>query len=166
MTKSVRVFTDGSCSSNPGPGGWSAVFEIDGECKVLCGHEVSTTNNRMELQAVIEAYRRIVSQKVRALKSVQSYEIFSDSSYVVSAICKGWIKNWELRGWHNSRGEATKNKDMWEELSSLIAMAEAAKISVNVRKVKGHSGNQLNEMADKIAVMETQKAKEEKRERA
>lgn len=157
--KKIRVFTDGSCSYNPGPGGWAAVFEIDGECRVLRGNDANTTNNRMELRAVIEAYRRIVSRKVKALRRVEDYEIHSDSAYVVNAITLGWLDKWRRKGWQNDRGEPTKNKDMWRELATLLEMADAAGMRITVHKVKGHAGNPLNEMADKIAVEETEKAK-------
>jgi ribonuclease HI len=164
--ETIRVFTDGSCSTNPGPGGWAAVFEIDGECRVICGNDVSTTNNRMELQAVIEAYRKIVLKKTKSLNCFDSFEIHSDSAYVVNAICKGWLKNWDSCGWENSKHEPVKNRDLWQELNTLIEMARAAKITIVLKKVKGHAGNPLNEMADRIAVQDTEKAKEKRKELA
>ena len=155
----VRIFTDGSCSSNPGPGGWAAVFELDGECRAIVGNDVKTTNNRMELRAVIEAVRRVMSRKVKALRHVEDYQIHSDSAYVVNAINKGWLAGWRSRGWRNDRGEKTKNKDMWEELVTLLDMAKAAGVNVEFIKVKGHAGEPLNEMADRLAVGQTEEAK-------
>lgn len=149
---SIRFFTDGACSGNPGPGGW-AIVKLDNE-SVQCfsGGEVETTNNRMELKAVVTAMRNISK-----LDEKEKYEIHSDSAYVVNAIKNEWIKRWQLNGWKTSRKEEVKNQDLWKELLELQKGLKSLGFKVKFVKVKGHSGNMFNEMADKLAKEETQK---------
>ncbi|MCL6520787.1 MAG: ribonuclease HI [Firmicutes bacterium] len=134
------VYTDGACSNNqaPGgqPGGWAAVFR-DGTC--LSGGDPATTNNRMELTAVIEALRHTPPGS--------SVAVWSDSAYVVNAFLQDWFSGWERRGWRNSRGQPVENQDLWRELLRLVRERR-----VTWHKVSGHSGDPLNEKADRLAV--------------
>lgn len=158
--RKIRVYTDGSCSGNPGCGGWAAIFVFDDdECKILKGHSTETTNNRMELTAVVRALEKITSRKNTFNPRRTRFEINSDSAYVVNAICKGWLQNWDDCGWKSSKGEWVKNRDLWRQTHALLTKARDMKIRIVFKKVKGHSGNPLNDLADKIAVMETEKAK-------
>lgn len=141
----IKAFTDGACSGNPGPGGWGAIILIPSQRKKyhISGYEQETTNNRMELKAVIEAVRLATEQ------NVDSIHIFSDSAYVVNAINQSWILRWENNSWRTASGEAVKNKDLWVQLSFLLY-----KQAVKFTKVKGHSGNKYNEEADRLAKQE------------
>lgn len=145
----VRIYTDGACSKNPGPGGWAALFTTDTKIITLKGSELNTTNNRMELIAVIESYKKILELNEKG-KTDLEYEIFSDSAYVVNAINGCWIEKWMLNDWKTSKGEV-RNQDLWIEFYGLKIRAQMRKIPVIVTKVKGHSGNSFNDMADKIA---------------
>ena len=137
--KIVRIYTDGACSGNPGPGGWGAVLMYAEQVKEICGGEPNTTNQRMEIKAVIEA--------LKALK-VSDWEVtvYSDSAYVVNAFNQNWIDNWQRNGWRNSKKDAVANQDLWQELISLIG-----KNRVRFEKVKGHAGNEWNERCDQLA---------------
>ena len=163
----VRLFTDGACSENPGPGGWAVVIEsFDGVAAVedvISGYDLETTNNKMELTAVIQAYKKVLDLKVHDPRDETEYEIVSDSAYVINAVMQGWIGKWSTNGWKNSKGENVKNIGLWKEFLMLHKMAKSAKLSVKFKKVKGHSGNPLNEVADKVAVAEKVKAVQMKR---
>ena len=136
--KRVLLYTDGACSGNPGPGGWGAIL-IYGEIKKeLSGGETSTTNNRMELTAVIEGLKR--------LKFTCIVDIYSDSDYTVNAFQEGWVSNWEKGGWIKADKKPVLNADLWQELISLVR-----KHQVTFHKVKGHSDNQLNNRCDELA---------------
>ena len=136
--KRVLLYTDGACSGNPGPGGWGAIL-IYGEIKKeLSGGETSTTNNRMELTAVIEGLKR--------LKFPCIVDIYSDSAYTVNAFHEGWVRNWEKGGWIKADKKPVLNADLWQELISLVR-----KHQVTFHKVKGHSDNQLNNRCDELA---------------
>ena len=141
----IKAFTDGACSGNPGPGGWGAIILIPSQRKKyhISGYERETTNNRMELKAVIEAIRLAAEQ------NADSIHIFSDSAYVVNAVNQGWILRWEDNNWRTASGEAVKNKDLWVQLSFLLY-----KQAVKFTKVKGHNGNKYNEEADRLAKQE------------
>lgn len=154
----VRIFTDGACSENPGPGGWAVVFNSASKCRTFSGNEKLTTNNRMELRAVIEAFRKIVNKKSHN-PDVQ-YDIYSDSAYVVNTINNHWIEAWQMNNWQTTKREDVKNKDLWEEFSELRAKANKLGICITLNKVKGHSGNTFNELVDKLAREESMKAKE------
>ena len=136
-TKNIDIYVDGACSGNPGPGGWGAVFSKDEKETTIAGGNPATTNNRMELQAAIEA--------IKALPTDFSATLYTDSQYVKNGITS-WIIGWKKRGWMNSKNEPVKNKDLWEELDSC---AEKKKISWEW--VKGHDGHPLNEKADMLA---------------
>lgn len=163
----IRIFTDGACSKNPGPGGWAAVFNSDESCHTIQGNELETTNNRMELKAVVECLKYI-TRKYHGRKNGNcediSVEIYSDSAYVVNAINGCWITKWKLGGWVTTSRNDVKNKDLWIELDGLLKTIMSSNsrtndICVKFIKVKGHSGNTFNELVDKLAREETQKAK-------
>jgi len=133
-----KIYTDGACSGNPGPGGWGAViFDQDNKQKNISGSEKNTTNNRMELLAAIMSLKKI--------KTNSEVVIFTDSTYVKNGITE-WMKNWKKSGWKNSSKKPVKNKDLWEKLDKLC---EAN--SVSWKWVKGHSTNEFNNLADELA---------------
>lgn len=140
----VIVYTDGACRGNPGPGGWGAILKWNGTQKELSGGHPQTTNNRMEMQAVIEA--------LKALKKPCLVKIHSDSALIINAFQQGWIKNWQKRGWRKSNKKPVENKELWQEMLNAIQPHEVVWI-----KVKGHAGIELNERADQLAVAEAQK---------
>ena len=142
--KKVTVYTDGACSGNPGPGGWGAVLMYKENEKILRGGKKLTTNNEMELTAVVEA--------LSALTERCAVTVYSDSSYVVNAVEKGWIWNWSRNGWKNSKKETLPNLELWQKLYSLLSQQE-----VTFRWVKGHADNKYNELCDRIAVEEREK---------
>lgn len=137
--KEVIIYTDGACSGNPGPGGWGAVMLSGSHRKELSGYEDETTNQRMELKAVIEALK---SLKV----SGWSITVHTDSAYVVNAFQQHWIEGWLKNGWKNSRKEPVSNQDLWRELLELMDRNQ-----VKFTKVKGHAGDALNERCDELA---------------
>lgn len=134
----VILYTDGACSGNPGPGGWGAVLIFNGIEKELSGGDSNTTNNIMEITAVIEG--------LKALKRPCNVEIYSDSAYVVNCFEKNWIGNWMKNNWVNSKKEPVKNKDLWIELYNLTNVH-----FVNFNKVKGHSNVKYNNRCDELA---------------
>jgi len=139
----VELFTDGACSGNPGPGGWGAILRHKGSEKELSGGDQQTTNNRMELTAVI--------QGLKALKQPCRVSIYSDSKYVVDAINKGWLENWMARGWRKAarkgQGDPVLNVDLWQQLVSIIDVHQ-----VDFHWIRGHTGHPENERADRLAV--------------
>lgn len=141
----VRVFTDGACSKNPGPGGWAVAFNYETGCATFSGGEEETTNNRMELLAVVRAMKEIVSSKGF------EFEILSDSAYVVNAIKNCWLEKWMMNNWLTAKGDEVKNKDLWRMFIKLRKEARENKIKVEFTKVKGHSGNSFNDYVDRIA---------------
>ena len=136
--KTVTIYTDGACSGNPGPGGWCAILEYQGREKMISGGEESTTNNRMELMAVIVA--------LEALNRPCDVEVHSDSQYVVNAFNKHWIDGWKKRGWKTANKQPVKNRDLWERL-----LTAKSKHKVEFIWVKGHAGHELNERCDELA---------------
>lgn len=144
MMKKVVIYTDGACSGNPGKGGWCAILNYNGIEKVVSGGESMTTNNRMELTAVLEG--------LSCLREPCEVDLYSDSAYTVNAIIEGWVYGWRKNGWRkNDKGEV-KNVDLWEKLLSLLSVHK-----VNFLKVKGHADNELNNRCDKIARAEVLK---------
>ena len=141
--KKVCIYTDGACSGNPGPGGWAAILRYNGHEKELSGGERETTNNRMELMAVISA--------LTALKESCEVELWTDSQYIEKAINEGWLAGWKRRGWKRKGGEL-KNIELWQELDSLLARHK-----VNFNWLKGHDGHEFNERCDALAVAERDK---------
>lgn len=144
----IRIFTDGACSENPGPGGWAAVFNSDKKCKSIAGNENDTTNNRMELKAVIESLKAILNM-IGCEKHV--FELYSDSAYVVNTINNCWLTKWQLNNWKTTKGDDVKNKDMWEELALIWHEMNKQNIKITIIKIKGHSGDTFNEMVDSLA---------------
>lgn len=137
MVDSVQIFTDGACKGNPGPGGWGAVLRFRDNEKHLYGGEPDTTNNRMELLAVIEA--------LRALKRPCQVAITTDSQYVKQGMTS-WILGWKRNGWRTSNKGPVKNQDLWQALDALVVQHQ-----VQWHWVKGHSGHPENELADQLA---------------
>ena len=135
----VIIYTDGACSGNPGPGGWGAILMYKDITKEISGGSKETTNNIMELTAVIES--------LKLLKYECEVQIYSDSSYVVNAFLQGWIYNWIKKNWKTASGDEVKNKELWQELFNLTK-----KHKVEFIKVKGHSDNEYNNKCDKMAV--------------
>ena len=133
----INIYTDGACSGNPGKGGWGAYIEAENSVEELSGYENSTTNNRMELTAVIKSLEYI--------QNPVEINIFTDSKYVMEGI-NSWIKNWKKNNWKTSNKKPVKNKDLWEKLDSLIINQK-----VKWTWVKGHNGNIGNEKADFLA---------------
>lgn len=146
--KEVELYTDGACSGNPGIGGWAAVLIYKGHQKQISGGEKETTNNRMEISAVVNGLKK--------LKQACRVTIYSDSAYVVNAINNDWLTNWQLNGWKTANKKEVLNRDLWEELLDLLS-----KHQVTFVKVKGHADNELNNLCDKLAVAEVQKLKDE-----
>ena len=142
--KQIEIYTDGACSGNPGPGGWGAVLVYNGNEKQLSGSEKSTTNNRMELTAVIMA--------LNALNQPCEVKLTTDSKYVCDAVNKGWVYSWRKNGWRKSDKKPALNVDLLEELLSLLEKHE-----VQFIWVKGHNGHKYNEICDTLAVNEYQK---------
>ena len=135
----IQIYTDGACKGNPGPGGWGALLRCAGREKELCGGEAHTTNNRMELTAVIEA--------LAALRRPCEVDIFLDSQYVRQGITT-WLENWKKRGWRTADKKPVKNIDLWRKLDALVYQSGHA---VQWHWVKGHAGNEGNERADALA---------------
>ncbi len=136
--KNVIIYTDGACSGNPGPGGWGAILIYEENKKEISGASKNTTNNIMEMTAVIEA--------LKILKFKCDVTIYSDSAYVVNAFNQGWIYNWQKNNWKTSNKESVKNRELWEELYDLTKIH-----NVEFIKVKGHSDNEYNNRCDYLA---------------
>jgi ribonuclease HI len=147
----VDLWTDGACSGNPGPGGWAAILvarRADGIAAKqleISGGDPATTNNRMELQAVIEG--------LRALQRSSTVTVHIDSTYVMDAIAKRWIVGWKARGWKTAAKQPVKNRELWEALLAQLELHE-----VTWKKVRGHAGVELNERCDELAVAACQAA--------
>ena len=144
--KTVTIYTDGACSGNPGPGGWGAILEYMGHEKELSGGEQNTTNNRMELTAVIKA--------LQALKEPCTVELYSDSKYVLDALQKGWAVSWRKKGWIKSDKKPALNPDLWETLLNLTELHD-----VRCHWVKGHASNPKNNRCDELAEGEWKRLK-------
>ena len=137
--KQVEIFTDGACSGNPGPGGWGAVLRYNGREKELSGGERDTTNNRMELTAVIKALEQ--------LKEPCKVLLTTDSKYVSDGVSKGWAESWQKNCWRKADKKPALNPDLWERLLELLKIHD-----VTINWVKGHAGHPENERCDKLAV--------------
>lgn len=133
----VEIHTDGACKGNPGPGGWGAILSAGGREKQLCGGEPLTTNNRMELRAVIEA--------LSALKRHSRVKLYTDSQYVQRGVTE-WLPGWKRNGWRTAQKTPVKNVDLWQSLDELLP-----KHSIEWHWVKGHAGHEGNERADQLA---------------
>ena len=141
--KKIIIYTDGACSGNPGKGGWGAILKYGNHTKEISGYAELTTNNKMELQAVIEA--------LKLIKKDYDIEIFTDSNYVKDGITK-WINTWKLNNWKTSKRESVKNKELWLELDEL-----RQKYNINWNWVKGHADDELNNRVDELARLEITK---------
>jgi ribonuclease HI len=135
--KTVEIFTDGACRGNPGPGGWGALLRYGDKERTLCGGEHETTNNRMELMAVIKG--------LSALQRSCEVKVTSDSTYVLKGI-QEWMPNWKARGWKTASKKPVKNVDLWQQLDQLVELH-----TIDWQWVKGHSGHTENEIADQLA---------------
>ena len=144
--KTVTIYTDGACSGNPGPGGWGAILIYGTHKRELSGGEADTTNNRMELTAVIQA--------LSLLKEPCIVELWSDSKYVIDGLEKGWARGWQKRGWIKSDKKPALNPDLWDRLLELEEIH-----TLRCHWVKGHAENEYNNRCDELAVMESQKHK-------
>ncbi len=144
--KKVEIFTDGACSGNPGPGGWGAILRCGNTEKELSGGEKDTTNNRMELTAVISA--------LKALKYPCEVNVTTDSKYVYESITKGWVFSWKKNNWRKADKKPALNPDLWEELLKLLEIH-----TVTFTWVKGHNEHPENERCDRLAVAECNKLK-------
>ena len=142
--KHVEIFTDGACSGNPGPGGWGAILRYGSHEKEISGGEKNTTNNRMELTALIEA--------LKSLKETCKITVYSDSKYVCDAISQGWAVKWKKQNWIKSDKKPALNADLWSRLLELLEMHE-----VKLIWIKGHAGHSENERCDRLAVSEIEK---------
>lgn len=142
--KKIQIYTDGACKGNPGPGGWGAVLKYNGHRKEISGFAANTTNNRMEILAVIKA--------LEELKEPCNIDIFSDSQYVCNAVNKGWAKKWKNNNWMKNKKEKALNSDLWEIFLKLLE-----EHNVNFIWVKGHNGNEENERCDRLAVLAIEK---------
>ena len=136
--KKIDIYTDGACSGNPGPGGYAGILIYGSKEKIISGGDSLTTNNRMELMAVIKS--------LQALKEICEVDLYTDSAYVCNAITQGWLEDWQLKNWKNSQKKPILNKDLWLELLEMLT-----KHKVNFIKVKGHSDNYNNNRCDEIA---------------
>lgn len=137
--KNIEMFTDGACSGNPGPGGWGVVLRYGTSEKELSGGEKQTTNNRMELTAVISG--------LEALKEPCRVTLTTDSKYVADGVTKGWARSWQKNNWRKADKKPALNSDLWERLLALLDIHE-----VTVKWVKGHAGHPENERCDRLAV--------------
>ncbi len=144
--KTVTLYTDGACSGNPGAGGWAAILLFGEHKKELSGGERATTNNRMELTAVIKG--------LEALKEPCIVELYSDSRYIIDALEKGWAVGWRKRGWVKGDKKPALNPDLWARLLDLCEVHK-----VNLHWVKGHASNEYNNRCDQLAVAEWKKLK-------
>ena len=142
--KTVTLYTDGACSGNPGPGGWGAILEYQGVEKEFSGGEAETTNNRMELTAVIAG--------LSALKEPCIVELYSDSKYVIDGLSKGWAVSWRKNGWRKADKKPALNPDLWEKLLDLAEIHQ-----LHYHWVKGHADNPKNNRCDALAVAESKK---------
>ncbi len=144
IMEEVTIYTDGACSGNPGPGGWGAILMLGENRKEISGGSADTTNNIMELTAVIEA--------LKILKRPCKVKVYSDSAYVVNAFLQKWIYGWIKKNWRTAGGDSVKNKELWQELYSLTKVHD-----VTFNKVKGHADNEFNNRCDEMAVAESKK---------
>lgn len=155
----IRIYTDGACSpTNPGPGGWGIIINAPSKVIKYSGGEALTTNNRMELMALIKAFEKIL-EKTKPDSDIQ-FDIFSDSAYVVNSINNNWLESWQKNGWRTVRGDDIKNRDLWERFHEVRKETRSRGIVITINKVKGHDGNTFNELADELARAESLKAKE------
>lgn len=150
--KKIDIYTDGACSGNPGPGGWGAVLIYKDNIKQISGFVPATTNNRMEIFAIIKAFD--------ALKQKCKVDVYTDSAYVCNAFNKGWLDSWQSRGWKKADKKPVENQDLWRQLLLYVN-----KHDVTWHKVKGHADNKYNNLCDKLATDEIKHFREHESER-
>lgn len=157
----IRIFTDGACSGNPGVGGWGALIMFPEHQSPMSGSEANTTNNRMELTAVVQPLYKVIKdwEDINEWDEFEGIEVISDSAYVVNGVNQKWIEAWKRNGWKTTNKEPVKNKELWIKLDKLILKAKEKEIKLDFIKVKGHAGNHFNEMVDKMAREEVNKIK-------
>lgn len=136
--KHITIYTDGACSGNPGPGGWGSILMFGDYRKEISGFQNDTTNNIMELTAVIEA--------LKLVKEPCTIDVYSDSAYVVNAFLQGWITNWIKKNWKTADRSPVKNKELWQELYNFTKVHD-----ITFHKVKGHADNEFNNRCDELA---------------
>ncbi len=141
--KIIKLYTDGACSGNPGPGGWGAILQWNGHEKELSGHALDTTNNRMEMMAVIEG--------LNTIKKPSHVAVYTDSKYVMDGVTQ-WLEGWKTRGWKTAAKKPVKNQDLWQCIDQAIARHR-----IDWHWVKGHAGHEMNERADQLAVAAREK---------
>ena len=144
MRKQIKIYTDGACSGNPGPGGYGAILMYKENVKEISGGQANTTNNKMELMAAIVA--------LETLKEPCDVELYSDSAYLVNAYNEHWIEGWKKKNWKNRSKQDVKNRELWERLEKQTTIH-----NVKFIKVKGHSDNEFNNRCDELAVQESKK---------
>lgn len=155
----VDVYTDGACAKNPGPGGWAMVLrDAKGIVRYTTGYAESTTNNEMELQAVVFTMRAVIANRLDNLDDDFLCVIHSDSAYVVNAIKSGWVDGWAKNGWRTRSGDSVANRTLWEQFLFLRDIGDSARVRFAVEKVRGHNGDPMNELADSLAVAAKQTA--------
>ena len=142
--KKIEMFTDGACSGNPGPGGWGTILRYNGVEKELSGGNIDTTNNRMEMMAVISG--------LKALKEPCEINLYTDSKYVCDSVTKGWVYSWQKNNWRKADKKPALNVDLWIEMLVLLDTHK-----VTFHWLKGHNGHPENERCDKLAVMQSEK---------
>lgn len=139
MKKEMEIYTDGACSGNPGPGGWAAILIYGDRVKEISGFEPYTTNQRMEMRAIIEGLKALKVQGWRV-------KVYTDSAYIVNAFAKGWIARWQKNGWLNAERKPVANQDLWQEMLHYLE-----RNNVSILKVAGHQGVHWNERCDQLA---------------
>ncbi|GMV65265.1 MAG: ribonuclease H [Candidatus Hinthialibacteria bacterium] len=145
LKKEITIYTDGACQGNPGPGGWAAILSWDGHVKEISGYAPQTTNNRMELQAAIEALRLIKKKTI-------PIRIVTDSKYLQEAFTKNWIHNWVRNGWKTASKAPVKNQDLWEDLVLL-----SSTLPVSWHWTQGHASDAMNNRCDELARLQIEK---------
>ena len=165
----LKIYTDGSCKPNPGPGGYAVIAELGGAYRVLDkGRSLDSTNNRMEIMALCMALDHLTALSKEGRLNLDRVIIYSDSAYVVNSISKGWIYKWRMQGWTTGpKGEEhpVKNVDLWKSILSSLSRVRATGLDVDVMHVKGHNGNVGNELADRVAQSQADRAAQELKER-
>ncbi len=149
----IKIYTDGACSGNPGNGGWGSVVCLPNKIVKSKGYQEDTTNNRMELYAVLYSLNLVLNMVYQdGIKNIDTLEIISDSAYVINSINQDWLGFWKRNGYINSKGENVKNKDLWVALDKLLGEIDFIGLKIEFTKVKGHAGHPMNELADRLAV--------------